>query len=94
MRTMSLAILVGILVYGLPSSASAQSNNTPRLCPPGEIMQGGECRPRPRGGPGANPGAGTGWVTGLPGYEPSLCNMSGGGGYHFCSESIGLPRRK
>ena len=93
MRTLSLAILAGVLVYGLPTSASAQqNNNTPRLCPPGEILRDGVCGPRPRGGPGTNPGAGTGWVTGLPGYEPTICELVSGGGYHHCSESLGLHR--
>jgi hypothetical protein len=87
MRTMSLAILAGVLVYGLPSSASAQGSES-RLCPPGQIMQGGVCAPRPRMGRGpGNPGAGEGWNPKLPGYESMVCEWQSGpdyGTYFFC----------
>jgi len=91
MRTIPLAILAGILVNCLPTSASAQSNE-PRLCPPGEIMQGGQCAPRPRAGPGPSGGRGTTVINGDVGGEPTVCG--GGGAYHFCfSGGGGKPRK-
>ena len=84
------SVLVGLgllMTAGLPVATSAQQYRSPMpvitVCGPGEYMQGGVCAPRPRGGPGTNPGAGTGWVTGLPGYEQTMCQWENGG-YFFC----------
>ena len=65
MRTMSLAILAGVLVYGLPSSASAQQLSqieADAACPPGQVWnnESGYCErvkrgPGPVGGPGSQP---------------------------------------
>ena len=86
MRTVSLAILAGVLIYGLPGSASAQTNpNASKLCPPGEIMQRGQCVSRPRMGPG--PGPRDGGPDDIDFYIGISDNLvcQGPGGYFFCS---------
>ena len=84
MRNLSLVIVAGVLVYSLPTSASAQTHES-RLCPPGQIMQGGVCVPRPRMGRGpGNPGS-EGWNPKLPGYEPTMCQWQDfDQSYAFC----------
>jgi len=94
MRTASLAILAGILVYALPGTVSAQQYRSPMqnnvVCPPGQLMQNGVCVDRPRVGPrhhrDGNPGHGTGWVNGNFGYDQSMCQWS-----HFDQSYVFCP---
>lgn len=85
MRTLVLAFLSGILAYGLPGGASAQSGSGPQVCPPGHMKQNGTCVPRPRNGPGRPD------VNGGPDDIGTYIDVSdnlvcqGPGGYSFCS---------
>jgi hypothetical protein len=86
MRTISLAILAAVLVYGLPASAVAQTNpNASKVCPPGQFKQNGVCVDRPRMGPG--PGPRDGGPDDVGSYIDISDNLvcQGPGGYFFCS---------
>jgi hypothetical protein len=93
MRTIAVALLAVLAVYVLPGSASAQQSQNPGVCPRGQIWNEWDqwCeRLRSPDPLGPQPG----WISGLPNYEPTVCNNKSGGGYHHCSASLGLPRKK
>jgi hypothetical protein len=90
MRTLFLAILAGVLIYGLPGSASAQQYVSPMpthvICPPGQVWNedGGYCE-RARRGPGPV-GPGVPPISGTVGGEPTVCGA--GGSWTFCYAPI------